>query len=283
MLTGSDESATAVRAWMAQVEPPPHPLLPSASIHVLRFQAGSDAAVVAPALLGLREEMTGDEAPPLILVHDLVDASGLIRQGALQEVLLARDLLGPRALVPHAFRVMVQCLEAPGLLLQNRLDPANTLGMKLEALDGLGVTTFRELDLAAAIRVETCAPLSHPCAALPVDLRAVRVGGGGGGQGEEEEIVARARVSIPVTASGTLHAVGFWFELQLAEGSGGPVLSTGVGAVGEEEGENGGCSSYRQGAVLLGEARVVQPGETVSVEAVCTLSRGIDLFVVGPG
>ena len=137
MLTGSGESAAALQTWVTR-----GPDGAAASVRVLRFRAGSDAAVVAPGLSALHSEQQqqGSEPPaPLVLVHDLVEGSGLIRQGALQEALLARDLLGPQALVPYAFRAVVQCLDAPGLVTQNRLDPANTLGLKLEALDGLGV------------------------------------------------------------------------------------------------------------------------------------------------
>ncbi len=276
MLTGSGESAAALQAWVAR-----GPDGAAASVRVLRFRAGSDAAVVAPGLSALHSEQQQQQGSeplaPLVLVHDLVEGSGLIRQGALQEALLARDLLGPQALVPYAFRAVVQCLEAPGLVTQNRLDPANTLGLKLEALDGLGVGTFQELDLAAACRVSGgCKPLSQPSPALAVDLRTARVAG------EGDEVLARARVSLPVTAAATLHAVGFWFDLQLAEG--GPTLSTGPsGASRADEETGGGCSSYRQGAVLLPEGRAVQVGEMVHVEVVCTLSRGLDIFLVGSG
>lgn len=283
VLTGSDESAALLHAWMdtATAAAVPAPA-PTASVRLLRFRAGSDAAVVAPALLGLREEAQAQEQeagllPLLVLLHDLVEGSGLIRQGALQEALLARDILGPHALLPQAFRVVVQALEAPALAAQNRLDPANTLGLRLEALDGLGVGTFRELDLAAAMRDGSCAPLSQPCAALGVDLRTARVT-------EGNEVLARARVMLPVTAAGALQALGFWFELQLAEGV--AALSTGPGPLapvdaGEGEGGGGG-SSYRQGAVLVAEGRAVQPGQRVEVEVVCTLSRSLDMFLVAP-
>jgi hypothetical protein len=289
VLTGSDESAAALQAWIAAATGTAGAATgaraaptttAAASVRVLRFRAGSDAAVVAPALAALREEhgQEHNETWPLLLVHDLVEGSGLIRQGALQEALLARDLLGPEALLlPHAFRVVVQCLDAPGLVAQNRLDPANTLGLRLDALDGLGVTTFRELDLAAACRDGSCTALSQPFPALAVELRTVRVSSS---SNAGDEALARARVAVPVTGAGTLHALGFWFELQLADG--GPTLSTGPKA--EEEEEEGGyarcLSSYRQGAVLLTEGRVVQAGQTVQVEVVCTLSRGIDIFLV---
>lgn len=284
MFTGSDESAALLHAWMDKITAAAAAPAPTTSVRLLRFRAGSDAAVVAPALLDLQEEGQEQEAgsvsdvavSPLILLHDLVEGSGLIRQGALQEALLARDLLGPHALVPQAFRVLVQAFEAPALVDQNRLDPANTLGLRLKALDGLGVGTFRELDLAAAMREGSCAPLSQPCAALGVDLRTVCVT-------EGDEMLARARVSLPVTAPGALQALGFWFELQLAEGA--AALSTGPGplaAVDVGEGKDSGGSSYRQGAFLLADGRAVKPGQNVEMEVVCTLSRGVDMFLLAP-
>lgn len=285
ILTGSDESVAALQAWVARATTQAAPV-PSTTIQVLRFHAGSNASVVAHALLGLlggEGEVNTEAVRPLVLVHDLVDGSGLIRQGALQEVLLSRDLLHPQALIPHAFRVVVQCLEAPGLVAQNRLDPANTVGMRLEALNGLGVATFREVDIAAAVREGKCALLSQPRPALAVDLRAVQVGA----NGEDEGVLARARVAVPVTGSGTLHALGFWFELVLTdERERGAALSTGPGAAGGAEGEEDDHarlpSSFRQGAVLLAEAQAVRAGQTVHVEVVCSLSRGIDVVLVEP-
>ena len=86
--------------------------------------------------------------------------------------------------------------------------------------------------------------------------------------------------------SGTLHALGFWFELLLTdERERGAALSTGPGAAEGREGKDDHArlpSSFRQGAVLLAEARAVQAGQTVHVEIVCSLSRGIDVVLVEP-
>jgi len=88
---------------------------------------------------------------------------------------------------------------------------------------------------------------------------------------------------VTVTAPGaTLHAVGFWFLLHLtpprADGSnendGEVSFKTGPPGLGQEG------TSYRQGAVPVGPAPVVI-GQRMQLEVVWSVSRGIDLVVLG--
>jgi uncharacterized membrane protein len=87
-------------------------------------------------------------------------------------------------------------------------------------------------------------------------------------------------MELPVTVmepGTTLHAVGFWFLLHLT-----PPRASGKneidGKVSFNTGEEG--TSYRQGAVLVGPVPVVA-GQRVQLVVVWSVSRGIDLVVLG--
>lgn len=285
IVTGSEESAIALRTWGEQRLD-----APLCSVHVISNidTASSTLLDVVTQALTLPPDHNAAGAPSrqrVLVIHDLVESSGWIRQGALQEARLLQSVLRASTtttttvVLPAAISVFLQGLEAPGLLRQNRLEPENLLGFPAEQLlDGLGVRKFRELDLS---NTQEHRPVTAAGRAFRVDMRHLIVssGQGEGAEAEEEgEIVARAQVELPVTAPGaTLHAVGFWFILHLTppradendENDGDVSFNTG------EEG-----TSYRQGAVLVGPAPVAA-GQRVQLEVVWSASRGIDLVVVG--
>ncbi len=247
VMTASEESATALRAWHA-ARKAAWPV----AIHV-----AADTNAQVHTLLSLKTQLTASSSSRVLLLHDLVETSGWLRQGALRDVRLAQQVLGPSSicLLPSAFSIVLQGFESPFLLQQNRLESDSLLGYPVEAaLDGLGVSKFRELDLGLTQREHQ--PLTGVRAGMRVDLSSL----------PDKEIVGKARVVLPVAAAGTLHAIGFWFDVHLTER-----LSLGTGPVP--------LSSYRQGAVLVAP-REVGVGQRLGVEVVCSISRGVEIAVV---
>lgn len=269
ILTGSVESAQALQYWSSHVSAPSSPSPPS--IHTLRFNPGSEA-IVAPALLQLRQSIS---PPPTLLIHDLIEGSGLIRQGALQEVLLVKSLLLSGAfscIIPSAFTIHVQCIESYELLRQNQVYPECTAGFSLDMLNLLGVRKARELDLSNERYYRSLSASHEALMVNLMDLQASR-------ETTTDEI-ARASIKIPITAAqGQCHAIAFWFNLQMDQETS---LSTGP-IYPEEGGGKAGfvsSSSYRQGAILVGgDVITVSIGDVLSVDVICTLSRGVEVVV----
>ena len=296
IVTGSEESAAALRTWSQQSSHPP-----LSSVHVvtsIHDKASSTLIDLLTQALSLPSDQNATGAPPrrqhVLVIHDLVESSGWLRQSALQEARLLQSVLKAltttttttATVLPAAITVFVQGLEAPGLLRQNRLEPENLLGFPAEQLlDGLGVRKFRELDLS---NTQEHRPVTAAGSAFRVDVRCLVGASDQDERGKEkdmEEIVARARVELPVTVTApgaTLHAVGFWFLLHLtpprADGSnendGEVSFKTGPPGLGQEG------TSYRQGAVPVDPAPVVV-GQRMQLEVVWSVSRGIDLVVLG--
>jgi type II protein arginine methyltransferase len=287
IVTGTEESAITLRTWCQQGLG-----TPLRSVHVISStddRASSTLLDFLTQALSLPPDQNAAGAPScqhVLVIHELVESSGWLRQGALQEARLLQSVLKASTtttttttvVLPAAISVFVQGLEAPALLRQNRLEPENLLGFPAEQLlDGLGVRKFRELDLG---NTQDNRPVTAAAMAFRVDMQhLVRAGQGDGANAEEEgEIVARAQVELPVTEPGTtLHAVGFWFLLHLT-----PPRADGNiendDKMSFNTGEEG--TSYGQGAVLVGPAPVVA-GQRVQLEVVWSVSRGIDLVVLG--
>lgn len=293
IVTGSEESAAALRTWGQQGPGPP-----LCSVHVVSStddrvsSALTDLLPQVPLPSPDKNAACAPDRQHVLVIHDLVENSGWLRQGALQEACLLQSVLKASTattttttMLPSAISVFVQGLEAPALLRQNRLEPENLLGFPAEQLlDGLGVRKFRELDLS---NTQEHRPVTAAAMAFRVDVRCLvgALGQDEGGEEDMEEIVARARVELPVTVTApgaTLHAVGFWFVLHLTpprtdgsdENDDGESFNTGP------PGPGGEGTSYRQGAVLVGPAPVVA-GQRVQLEVCWSVSRGIDLVVFG--
>ena len=276
-MTGSIESRQALQFWSSTIITAAAAAAPPCSppnIHTLQFKPGSES-IVGPALLQLRQSLP---RPPSILIHDLIEGSGLIRQGALQEVLLVKSLLFPTAttkpvcLIPSAFTVHVQCIESYELLRQNQVYPDCTAGFSLETLNVLGVRKSRELDLNNQTKHR---PLSAPHETLMVNLMDNMQQQQQAVDKTTHDEIARTGIKIPIVAGGQCHAVAFWFSLQMDQET---FLSTGPSAINLDQGRGG--SSYRQGAILVGGGMmVVKIGDVLNVDVICTLSRGIEIIV----
>eukprot|EP00624_Nannochloropsis_granulata_P003870 evm.model.NODE_29463_length_78484_cov_36.874050.4 len=292
IVTGNEDSAAALRTWGQQSSD-----APLCSVHLISStddNTSSKLMELLPQALFLPPNQNAKAAPlrhHVLVIHDLVECSGWLRQGAIQEARLLQSVLNASTtttttlLLPVAVSVFVQGLEAPALLRQNRLEPENLLGFPAgRLLDGLGVRKFQGLDLSNTLEHR---PVTAATRAFRVDVESLI---GASGRGEEErkdmkEVVARARVELPVTVAApgaALHAVSFWFLLHLtspkADGSNdnddGVTFNTGPTGPGQEE------TSYRQGAILVGAVSVVA-GQRIQLEVVWSVSRGIDMVVLG--
>ncbi|GAB5031912.1 protein arginine n-methyltransferase 10-like [Nannochloropsis oceanica] len=293
IVTGNEDSAAALRTWGQQGLD-----TPLCSVHVISSiddKTGSKLMKLLPQALFFPPDQNSERAAPpshhVLVIHDLVECSGWLRQGAIQEARLLQSVLNAStatttaSLLPVAVSVFVQGLEAPALLRQNRLEPENLLGFPAgRLLDGLGVRKFQGLDLNNTVEHR---PVTAITRAFRVDMRSLI---GTSRQCEEEkkdlkEVVARSRVELPVTVAApgaTLHAVSFWFSLHLTtprtdggnKNDDGVTFNTGPTGPGQEE------TSYRQGAILVGAISIVA-GQLIELEVVWSVSRGIDMVVLG--
>ncbi|TFJ81735.1 hypothetical protein NSK_006984 [Nannochloropsis salina CCMP1776] len=231
----------------------------------------------------------------VLVIHDFVENTGWLRQGAVEELRLLHNLLRSRSgkladpsglsvtLMPAAISVFVQGIEAPVLLCQNCLVPENLLGFPAEEfLDGLGVRKFRELDLSCS---EDYRPVTGITMAFRVDLE--HVASAKDMDNTEPDTVSRAQIELPVLGGqegATLHAIGFWFRLHLGpqnektDKSGicdaGICFDTGPSGFNQEK------TSYRQGAILVGATPLVT-GERVHLEVMWSIVRGIEIVLLG--
>ncbi|CAM9177188.1 unnamed protein product [Phaeothamnion confervicola] len=129
-----------------------------------------------------------------IVIVDIAEGNGLMRQTAVEELTLARDFLLARqpaaasgmgdtgcqcssgisdeavecAVIPAAVGVMCQAVQCPHLVAQNRVLPENTCGLDVFAINAFSVRTFCAVDLDDG----TFAPLTRAVCAVRLSTAA---------------------------------------------------------------------------------------------------------------
>ena len=141
-----------------------------------------------------------------VIVSDVIEGSGLVRQGILEELRLARRFLLKHPggeVVPRRMRVFARCVESSFIAGQNCVFPDRVVGLNLSQLDTYRVTSFRDLALDTLPHLALSADFA--VGHVPLDE-------------EEDGDDADARhctVDVAVTASGRLDAIVYWFALDM--------------------------------------------------------------------
>ena len=224
-------------------------------------------------LLGAGWEMPAAATPPGptgfdVIVTELVDCMGVLREGVLDDLQLAIRLKQggavPPRLVPAKAVVMAQLISCPELRVETELrvaeGHAGTCGLDVSGINAFSIDTYMDLDLSTMAHTALSAPFS------PFEIRLQEAADmccseAGAAHGEAEDVgwqrllFPSATSTCVACADGDCDAIAFWFDLHFA--GGGRSLSTGTG----EE------SHWRQAATVLPAASrpSVREGDTVAV------------------
>ncbi|CAE8611559.1 unnamed protein product [Polarella glacialis] len=210
----------------------------------------STAAAVRPA-----------DARASLLVHEILD-SDLLGEGVLPAIRHAAVALlepGYRA-VPARAVVYAALLEHPGLPAFDRLapvpgdpvlDPRGPLKRLLSPGSALGETAVYDVHVDDEVSLHGGRPLSAPFKALAINFESLP-----GPEGQ------KALIKVPVTATGLVHAVIFWWEAQMEADGSREIMSNTPKCFGGV-----GSGHWLQAACLLPVPRQAFAGEELVVEA----------------
>lgn len=256
----------------------------------------------------------------VVMASSLVEGSGLLRQGGLEDLELCQRFLCDgtgddrgvetglsTAFVPCSISVVCRGLQRASLLSENRVRPECCSGVDVSPVNSFGVENFRELDLsraacAAARRTSEFGNESD----VSKDHRDAPEAEGGISAGfprEQEAFLTlpvvcydldlanvraegddgclpRRRTRMRVQHDGTLHAVAYWYRQRLF---GEVEIDTGPCAALSVDGDRsaGGTSHFRQAAVILDRPVDVKEGQYVDLCVFCNTSLGVVVQVLG--
>ncbi|KAL9969315.1 hypothetical protein ACROYT_G021514, partial [Oculina patagonica] len=193
-----------------------------------------------------------------VLVSDIVEPSGIIRQQVVEDIVFARGcLLKPQSfqIVPMGFTLYCMCIESPFLFANCRIvSQDNTLGLDIgQFVNEFQVTTQIDVDLTT---LPFSAVTDH------VELFSLNFME----QFDDETKVlslleTHSEQRIKVTKSGKIQAIPYWFMLHVDSHHS---LSTHSGAYAE--------SHWRQAAIVLKEEVTVEAGQELLISASCVNS-----------
>lgn len=193
-----------------------------------------------------------------ILVSDIVEPSGIIRQQVVEDIVFARGcLLRPQSfqIIPKGFTLCCMCIESPFLFANCRIvSQDNTLGLNIaQFINEFQVTTQIDVDLTT---LPFSAVTDH------VELLSLNFME----QFDDENKVlslleTHCQQRVKVTNSGRIHAIPYWFMLHLDDQRS---LSTHGGAYAK--------SHWRQAAIMLKEEVTVEAGQELLISASCVNS-----------
>ena len=243
----------------------PRPLQPTPSSVVLSPEAGQalseSEAAGAPAV--------GAGPVPMdawsgwdVLVVDAVDPGGMLRQGVLEDVRLASELILSQGatVVPAQLTVRCMCVESSQLLAENRVNPPAQGGLDVSLLDRYSVRSLMSLDL----RHVALKALTPPADVLILELLAL----------SEEYAYEYEWIALE---DGRIDAIAYWFLIGWAEGvSATETLACGNGFAGAPIGQKLDVQPgdetpphWRQAAWMLEEGVTVHKGSVVRVRVSC--------------
>ncbi|CAM9272161.1 unnamed protein product [Chrysoparadoxa australica] len=187
-----------------------------------------------------------------VVVVDLVEVNGLIRQNVLQDV--AWHVRSPCRAVPSAVQVIGQLISCDSLGPQNSVVPEATCGLDLSLLDRFGVAAFQGIDLATLPHAALTAPFLCGCidAARP-------------------ELAPKApqSIAVKVTEPGVAVALAFWFDLSLDDCTHLITRSTSL------------ASYHRQACCMLPLQPKLLAGETITLSVRLTPGGTVTAAVTG--
>ena len=164
-----------------------------------------------------------------LYICDIVEGSGLLRPHALKDVRFASEfflckgkgqtpfhsLPSPslHCVIPHSITLVVTLAECYSLREQHRVLSDHTVGIEVTRINSAGSFILRELDLAS---LQGFRELSVPTDAVTVSLTDL------GNLSFSsttiyEEYSARADVCVPITVTGVVHAICFWFKIKMCD------------------------------------------------------------------
>ena len=193
-----------------------------------------------------------------LLVSDVVEPSGIIRQQVIEDIVFSRGcLLRPQNFqtIPMGFTVYCMCIESSFLFANCRvLDQDRTLGLEIgQFLNDFQVTTQIDIDL-------TTLPFSS--ITNHIELFSINFME----QFDEENKVlslleTHSEKKVKVSKSGRIQAIPYWFALHIGNQHS---LSTYSGDYAE--------SHWRQAAIVLKEEVAVEVGQEILISASCVNS-----------
>ena len=193
-----------------------------------------------------------------VLVSDIVEPSGIIRQQVVEDIVFSRGcLLRPQSfqIVPKGFTLYCMCIESPFLLANCRIvSQENTLALDIgQFVNEFQVTTQIDVDL-------TTLPFS--AVTDQVELFSLNFME----QFDDENKVlslleTHSEQRVKVAKSGRIQAIPYWFMLHIDSHHS---LSTHSGVYAE--------SHWRQAAIVLKEEVTVEAGQELLISASCVNS-----------
>lgn len=189
---------------------------------------------------------------------EVVTSQGQLTPGLLTDLSFVKQFLlrppsGPQSqFIPAGFTVVLQALSCDELRRFTRISPPAVFGFAMTPMDEFAVEMFLDLDLRGVPHT----PLSEEVPALAVAFDAVC-----SSPAVLEGITAS--VSVPITATGSLNAVAFWFRLPFDD----VTLSTGPSA---------GQHYCKQAAVLFPTELSVVAGQAVPL-CVCVRNGSVHI------
>ena len=193
-----------------------------------------------------------------VLVGDIVEPSGIIRQQVIEDIVFARGcLLRPERfqIVPMGLTLYCMCIESPFLLANCRiLGEDNTLGLDIgKFVNEFQVTTQVDLDL-------TTLPFSAVTSHVKLfSLNFME------NFDDDQKVLSmletHSKQKVKVEKSGRIQAIPYWFVLHMDSCHS---LSTYSGAYPE--------SHWRQAAIVLKEEIPVKAGQELLISASCVNS-----------
>lgn len=204
------------------------------------------------------EEIAKEDRKWNVLVSDIVEPSGIIRQQVIEDIVFARGcLLRPQSfqIVPMGFTLYCMCIESPFLFANCRIvSQDTTLGLDIgQFVNEFQVTTQIDVDLTT---LPFSAVTDH------VELFSVNFMEQFDDKTEVLSLLeTHSEQRVKVTKSGRIQAIPYWFTLHVDSHRS---LSTHSGAYAE--------SHWRQAAIVLKEEVTVEAGQELLISASCVNS-----------
>jgi len=212
----------------------------------------------------------GQSTRRVILVADVIEGSGLLRQGMPHQLASAMSAVAQHggalaAAVPSALAVHARAFASAAVDAANAVHSHNTAGVDVSLFNSFRVSLYRELDLDNLRPMQW---LSKEVQAWTMHLSPEAAWA----RSAQEGGVTRAAGQLEVTAAGTTSGIAFWFA---AYGARGLIYSTGPrrDAAGDDV-----ChpSHARQAAAMA--SLTVEAGTRLAIEVCCHPATGVEVW-----
>ncbi|EKX46991.1 hypothetical protein GUITHDRAFT_107339 [Guillardia theta CCMP2712] len=150
-----------------------------------------------------KNKLKGPQKSFHIIVLELIDPGGMLTQGILEDVRLAKEwfLTQDKGLIfPSSFCLRFVCLQSDQMVQDNRVNKAAQHGPDVSLLDTFSVRTLMSVDL----RCLRCQQITGESKLLNVDLASLQ-------HQQTDEVVVEAMTD------GRIDGIVFWFELRMGD------------------------------------------------------------------